>query len=278
MKIEHTFKAGVLTIGSLYWDNNNGRKAWREHFFGENFQQNQMPVKVPIRYGRYSIGLNRQCPTMVMSSEYYQKLKTGEGLFIPFKNEKQTLSDIICAAKSLSKAEGNNCNSFIKGNDEKWCIITYYLNPEMSILKKSSFERIWKKQYNQSIDINLLNNFKMESEKKAIFYKSGRVKGFPSELKDYDIILMTQTQPRYTQNDRSKFANTKEIAENFFQKPEYFLKNRLNGIHTSDDSSILKVLSILVKSNMASFKSSCINNGCTNDEVSTFLKNELQID
>ena len=118
MKIEPTYKAGVLIIGSLFWDNSNGRRAWREHTFGENFHQHIRKVQLPLRYGRYSKG--RECPTMTYSAEYHKHGKLGSGLVIPFKNRALKASEIICAARELSEAEGPD-RSFIKGNSN-WCV------------------------------------------------------------------------------------------------------------------------------------------------------------
>ena len=50
-----SYRAGVLILGSLLWDNTKGRKAWREHYFGENFYPHIIDVEVPIRYGQSGI-------------------------------------------------------------------------------------------------------------------------------------------------------------------------------------------------------------------------------
>ena len=212
---------------------------------------------------------------MVLSSEYYQLKRLGQGIFLPFRNQKQTISDVICFAKALSSAEGERCNNFIKvGKQNKWCILLYYLNPEMAKEKKAQFEQAWKKQYNVPIDDNLLANFKMKSESESIFYKSGRVKGFPTELSDCDVVLLTQTQPGIRENDRSRFATPKEIAKAFYQKPEYFVKNRLNGIITVDDKEIIRELADLLKDDI--FERNAKSNGCSSLEISQFQEEHLK--
>lgn len=157
---EQSYKAGVLIIGSLYWDNTNGRQSWREHYFGENFHQHGIKASVPIRYGRYST--SRACPTMVLSSKYESESKIGKAIFLPFQNQRQSINDIICSAKALSEAEGNGSRDFIKGRKEKWCVITYKANP---LIAESvhAFSEKWIAQYNPKLT-TIQDQFKCKCE------------------------------------------------------------------------------------------------------------------
>jgi len=252
------YKAGVLMIGSLLWDNTKGRKPWREHYFGENFYSNIIDVQVPIRYGRYSTG--RKCPTMVFSQEFLESKKLGVGKFLPFKNQRMAMSELISAAKDLSEAEGSTSRTFLKGSRTKWCIISYLINDCLSGEKKESFLETWTNNYDQELTSELLDNFKMDSEKKSLIDNQGCLNiEWPEPLSSYDLVLSTQTKPRKTENDSLDYLNTTDLASQFFEKPEYFLKNKLNGISTADDTEIIGQLK---NKELNTFRKNAIDNGC----------------
>lgn len=233
------YRAGVLMIGSLLWDNTKGRKPWREHYFGENFFPNIIDVKVPIRYGRFS--QNRGCPTMVLSSEYWKEKKYGTAKFIPFKKQELQFPELICAAKDLSSAEGSSSREFIKGGKIKWCILTCLLNNNME--NKDSFVSSWSKKYCPKLTNEFLENFKMNSENESLINEKGFLKiECPTSLSAYEIVLATQTKPRKSQCCQCNYLNPNELASQIFKKPEYFIKNRLNGVTTHDDDLIIEGL------------------------------------
>lgn len=262
------YKAGVLIIGSLLWDNTKGRKQWREHSFGENYFQTIVNIAVPIKYGRFST--ERGCPTMVFSEQFRQENKMGIGKFLPFKNQNATIDQLISAAHDLSEAEGNSSRDFIKGGQTKWCILVCWLNPEMDETKKDTFLDSWVKEYNLLLGDALLDNFKMENEPNAVFSKQGLLQlNWPAELKNYDIVMATQTQPRKTERDRAEYLNEEETAAHFFQKPEYFLKNVINGCCTFDDN---KIVSFIKEKDMKLFRKNAINNNCSEIEIDRFIQ------
>jgi hypothetical protein len=263
------YRAGVLMIGSLLWDNTKGRKPWREHYFGENFYPNIIDVQVPIRYGRYSTG--RKCPTMVFSQDFLKSEKFGVGKFLPFKNHRMTISELISAAKDLSEAEGSTSRNFLKGGKtKKWCIMSYLINNQLTGDKREAILKNWANNYEQELNSDLLDNFKMNSEKESLIDKQGYLRvEWPKSLLSYDLILTTQTKPRKTKDNCSNYLNTLELASEFFEKPEYFIKNKLNGISTADDTEIIGQLK---NKELNTFRKNAIDNGCLEIEVNRFIQ------
>jgi hypothetical protein len=267
------YKAGVLIIGSLLWDNSKGRKAWREHYFGENYYPNIIDVKIPIRYGRYSAG--RECPTMVFSHDFLKNNKYGLAKFLPFKNNSKSINDLITSARDLSEAEGSTSRKFLKGGNTKWCIITCLLNNQLSKKKAEIFLESWVDNYNQELTSELIDNFKMDSEEQALIDNQGFLKmEWPESLSSFDLVLTTQTKPRRNEeNDSSNYLNTAELASQIFKKPEYFVKNKLSGISTTDDSEIIGELK---NNTLSDFKKNAKYNGCLEIEIDRFTQNFMQ--
>lgn len=255
------YKGGVLIIGSLLWDPD--RAEWRQESFGNDFHA--IIVRSPIRYGRYSSGEKRQCPTMVFNYDFEKTGRKGKTKVISFQNAEMTMQEVINAARGLSFAEGSRDDDFIKG-DPKWCILLFQLNPKLNQEKKLYFMQHWVKNYNYAITGKIQDYFRMESEVKAVFDINGELQiEWPIEINHLDFILATQTQPRKTKGDRSDFLNPAEIASQFHARPEYFFKNRLNGIQTSQDDQIISFLRAFDRS---TFINNCLAQGLMAEEIS----------
>jgi len=127
-KIDIRLTGGAIIIGSLYWqdslkDNDQKRKVWRTSslFFDE-----EILVKLPIRYGRFSG--NDKVYTMVFSLNCEKRNQLGTGYVIPFnKNPITHIDKILCEARKMSEVEGNN-SKLVKGNKDKWGAICIRLN------------------------------------------------------------------------------------------------------------------------------------------------------
>ena len=129
-------KGGVIIIGSLLWqDNLNGndnlRKKWRDTYL--DIQQKVL-VKLPIRYGRYSLKSNTY--TMVFSNNCAKNKTLGTGYIVPLKRKPiQNIETIIDEAEKMSEAEGMNKN-FIAGNSEKWGVMAIIRSEERRVGKE----------------------------------------------------------------------------------------------------------------------------------------------
>jgi hypothetical protein len=94
--------AGILIIGSLYWDDGGGRDRWRKWRLDLS---RQWHVQAPIRYGRKSE--NRNCTyTMVFADASNGKL--GQGIVIPCLNAIRSFHDLVTEAEWLWAAETNH--------------------------------------------------------------------------------------------------------------------------------------------------------------------------
>jgi hypothetical protein len=267
----NTYRAGVLVLGSLLWDNSNGRKVWREHYFGENFQSQIIDIKVPTRYGRYSQG--RKCPTVVLSSAYLRDQNFGTAKFIPFKNQKMNFQELICSARDLSEAEGSSSRGFVKGGTIKWCIITCLLSNNFDSEEKEHFLDKWADNYTDEITEEFVGIFKMDTEEESIISNKGNLKlKWSDSLSNFDLILATQTKPRKAIHDSSDYLNSTDLASQIFGKPEYFVKNKLNGISTPEDFEIIDVLK---GKPTLELRENAINDGCLEIEIDNFIQNYL---
>src|SRR5947209_4925613 len=89
--------AGVLIIGSLLWDAEKGRPAWRGARLDKASAQT---VTAPIRYGRLS-GSRGNSYTMVFS----RLCPAGQAKLVPCSHTISTVQDLIAEAECLWKAE-----------------------------------------------------------------------------------------------------------------------------------------------------------------------------
>jgi hypothetical protein len=99
------FQGGVLIIGSLLWDGDNGRTQWRAQRLNEN---NAKAVAAPIRYGRFS--RDRKTYTMVFSRLCYRHKELGQGVVVPFARSIGTFDDLRSEVEHLDAAEGMDGN------------------------------------------------------------------------------------------------------------------------------------------------------------------------
>ncbi|MBK8680397.1 MAG: hypothetical protein IPN31_00490 [Bacteroidetes bacterium] len=264
------YNAGVLIIGSLYWDSNNARDTWRLNAFGESYWLHKKEIQVPLFYGRYSI--ERKCPTMIIRSSYHIEGEYGTGIFMPFRRRNLTNDQLLLYAQDLSEAEGRNSQDFIKGNDVKWCIVLAWLNPNLEVEKRNSFIEFWKSQYVPPIDESIMNNFKYDNEDSSVFDENGLLQlEWPNGLEDIDIVFLTQTKPRLEGGGKLSSPSVNTLANQIFLHPEYFIKNRLNGIITVDDNAII---ALIKERDRADLIAKAINNGCSQNDIDLFFQNE----
>ena len=207
----------------------------------------------------------------MVSQEFLISKKYGVGKFLPFKNHKMSISELVSAARDLSEAEGSSNRNFLKGGKTKWCIISYLINNRLSVDKKEAFLKTWVDNFDEVLTDELLANFKMNSEQDSLIDKQGCLRvEWPESLFSYDFILTTQTKPRKAEGDCSSYLNTPELASQIFKKPEYFVKNKLNGISTAGDSEIIGELK---SKTLSTFKKNAKDNGCLEIEIDRFIQN-----
>jgi len=236
---------GVLIIGSLFWDNNQGehnnqRKNWRKSKLNIT---NSIHVKVPIRYGRKS-GENHKTYTIVFSKEAEKKNELGTAYVVPFKRPNITFfRGLQSQAEFLSEAEGIDDKKIVKGNKKKWCTIGLIVNPKLSTEKKDYILKKWK---------DIINNQGLKEDYKN--YKIGQEESFLTEdgeiylnwitsvdnenqtkIDEFDILLATAARPNL-----KNYPLAKDVIElNKTDKRKYFYNNIRYGISTFLDNEII---------------------------------------
>jgi len=234
-------KSGILIIGSLLWDKNQGshinlRQKWRN----KRLQMNKkIHVFAPIRYGRKSNGSY----TMVFSKQAELDDNYGTAYFVPFKNSINSFTGLKNQAEYLSNAEGANDKKFVKGNKEKWCVIGILFNPNFDNEKKQRIITLFQQKLNSDglgneytkfcipnepsiltnqgeLDINWLNAVNPKDQK---------------ELNTYDFIIAACPQ----QNEKS-YPTPDSIREGvLIDIRDYFYSNIRSGITTYQDRGII---------------------------------------
>src|SRR5690554_4953001 len=90
-------RAGVLVVGSLWWDTQQHRIQWRRDRL---LTDDSIRVRVPLRYGRRSRSRGNTF-TMVMS----EGREDGQALIVPCRNELATFDGLRSEAEQLWAAE-----------------------------------------------------------------------------------------------------------------------------------------------------------------------------
>jgi hypothetical protein len=219
---EKGWTCGILVIGSLLWDHNNGRPEWRDQrldFAGS------VRAGAPIFYGRKS-RTRGDTYTMCVGGDR----PLGHAICLPCKARICTPSDLHSEALSLWKAEAPNSNNTIGA---KWGHVA-------AIFRGDEVERAmgdcWDSMFNG--DVVVEHGIEKSAARLRIDWPTS-VSGEPLE---FDIILATVTAP-----DQPEPTNDMVVgawcAQNDMHE-RYFFENVRNGIRTADD---LKLWSKLEK-------------------------------
>lgn len=93
-------RAGVLIIGSLWWDDRNGRGEWRSDRL--DLSRARL-VRARIRYGRLSKGTDRAGTyTMTFSGS----ADIGTAYAVPFRQRLRSFTELDTEVRALAAAEG----------------------------------------------------------------------------------------------------------------------------------------------------------------------------
>ncbi len=229
-------KGGVIIIGSLLWqdylknEGDNIRLNWRNNHL--DFE-NKIPIKVPIRYGRFS----SKIMTMVFSNRMANK--NGFGYVVPFKKKINNQDELLCEAIALSAAEG------MKGNFvSSWGILTYLLNDSIiEADEKKEILKLFKRRKNAVFDIL---EYKVGRERSCITrslkldinWVTPILESDKSKINELHFLLATATKPMKNIPSIEEIAGTIKLDK----KRKYFINNLTNGIITYNDFDISKLL------------------------------------
>lgn len=224
---------GIVIIGSLLWDSERGRPAWRDARLNMTSVQT---VTAPIRYGRLS-GKGRGCTyTMVFS----RLAKTGHAKVVRCLRAVSTAADLIAEAEALWKAEQPSAAAGRIA--DYWGCVVLLCNPDRKLpeeLLKAWAERV-------AGEPNYGNVTQTEDEGRLIDENGLLLIDWPrcvdtGELVQLDFLLGTANDPEISAT-RPDYPDVATIAGAWnaaaSKHTEYFWRNGENGICTFQDAEI----------------------------------------
>lgn len=243
-----SLKGGILAIGSLYWDTKPVRLDWRSNHLD---MKNITRCQVPTRYGRLSDSSRNGVYTMVFSNELSCE-HYGYGIIIPIKEVITSFEVFASENIQLARAEGiiKDDEALRKTIVTSWGTNCILINPAALIEKKNVVLEWWTKLFTTEKELhNLRNqskfslrNYGLDSNRPCISENGILQIDFPTGT-DCDFLLGTANKVKLRDN-ASQYPHAKEIARAMVESNNlsYFYYNRMNGIFTSDDKMVKKVL------------------------------------
>jgi hypothetical protein len=230
--------AGVLIIGSLLWDPEKGRPAWRDARLDTASAQS---VTAPIRYGRLSGKDRGHTYTMVFS----RLAGIGHAKAVRCSRPIATPADLQAEAEALWKAEQPGAAAGRIAAD--WGCVALLCNPDRKLpedLLKAWTDRVWREP-----DYGDVTQTKEEGR---LIDENGRLLDWPwpvcvdsGESVQFDLLLVTANDPgistaRPNYPDVATIAGAWNAAASKYA--EYFWKNLDDGICTFQDDEIRALL------------------------------------
>lgn len=227
--------AGILIIGSLFWDSEKERPTWRAARLRMDAAQN---VSAPIRYGRLS-GSRNKSYTMVFS----RGCPAGQAKLVPCSHTISTIQDLIAEAEHLWKAEQPSAKAHQIASS--WGCVALLRNPARKI--PGDLLRGWAEHVADKIGYG---NVSQTKEEGTLVSLDGFLHiDWPGPLEgggavDMDLLLVTANDPEITTASPC-YPTPATIAQAWNQAGkyvEYFWKNTDNGICTFEDAEIRELL------------------------------------
>ena len=224
---------GVLIIGSLLWDDDPVREAWRRERLA---MDSTVTVTAPIRYGRRSGVRRGRTYTMVFS----RSAQAGRARVVRCSRAITSGGDLIAEALRLWEAEELSANhGQIAAN---WGCVALLCNPERRI--PPEFLRTWAQRVNNEQSYGTVSQTPDEGR---LISQNGLLQiGWPRCVQggaaiDLDLLLVTANDPTLTGTPLS-YPSVETIVDAWNsaaqEHAEYFWKNIDNGITTFQDDEI----------------------------------------
>lgn len=229
-------RTGILVIGSLFWETDDVRQAWRRHRLR---MQEAVDGRAPIRYGRISKGRGNTY-TMVFS----RACALGQAKVVPCRNEVRTANDLIAEAELLWAAERKGP---WKGRiNAGWGCVALLPNPRREIAPE--ILESWAARVARA---RPYGNIRQAPGEGVLVSERGLLEiAWPILIADnnpvpLDLLLSTATQPDLM-GDPPRYPTPAMIAERWRNDREdnvrYFRKNLQSGIRTFEDEVIQTAL------------------------------------
>ncbi len=257
MASERLLRAGVLTLGSLFWEDKENsiprhrakgkeRSEWRE----QNLNLVEVvPISAPIRYGRFSVSKNNTY-TIVLSRSYNSKGKLGKVIAVPFKKEIDLTeyNNFEYQAIALGKAEGIYKITGSSLTQKKlvldWGCVAIWIN------HNSEYLGVVKKHWQILIDSQ--KSFGYNSPIESFQWQDGSLLGEDYFLDlsidcNFDFLFCSYILPKHKDEQLNKDMHyptpidvaSSMVTSNYYT---YFQFNRKSGIVTSDDEEIQSMI------------------------------------
>ena len=228
---------GVLIIGSLLWDSERGRPAWREARLN---MASARSVTAPIRYGRLSGKGRGYTYTMVFS----RLAGIGHAKAVQCSRPIVTPADLLAEAEALWKAEQPSAAAGRIA--DYWGCVALLCNPDRKVpedILKAWTDRVGREPHYGKVT-------QTEEEARLIDENGWLLVDWPrfvetGEPLQLDLLLVTANDPaidasRPDYPDVATIAGAWNAATSKYG--EYFWKNAENGISTFQDDEIRAVL------------------------------------
>ncbi len=211
-------QTGILIIGSLLWDRDECRASWRRNRLD---LENQVFVRVPIRYGRRSRTRGNTF-TMVFRSDNV----LGRAVLVPCLSSVKNIDDLVAEATALWKAERPSAREGEIG--ASWgCVgaLFHYPHEYLELVKKWGL--YFQNRSGRAID-------PVDSDGLLRIPWPTKVDGSP--VTEFDVILAVATQAA------NPAPKVEDIADAWINQDKgnerYFFENVRHGIRTAEDLNI----------------------------------------
>jgi hypothetical protein len=229
--------AGILIIGSLLWDSENGRPAWRDARLDMPSAQ---AVTAPIRYGKKARTRGNSF-TMVFS----RLSPPGAAKLVPCSHTISTPQDLITEAEHLWKAEKPDAKAHRIASPLGWGCVAALCNPERKLPQE--ILNGWAKHVADKPGYGKVPQTEAEGR---LISKEGLLQIVWPRLVEggaavqLDILLVTATAPDLSGTPLC-YPSVETIARAWNSAgshAEYFWRNADSGIRTFQDDEIRELL------------------------------------
>jgi hypothetical protein len=233
-------RTGILIAGSLYWNDQPHRVLWRR---GHLRKGSEIPVSVPIRYGRLS-------STGSYTVVFAPGCRLGQAKILECLHGNDTIGDIIREAQALWLAESRDGSP--KRPTETlasdWGCVVVLANPASDLLKNLLGEwttRVAKEKHHKT-QARFYDSQAYAVNGTAAISDAGKLQiEWPvradtgAAVDSLDLLLATATKPTPGQAT-GDYPNAKLVAAGWLRTrdPQYFVENRRHGFHTFQDKDI----------------------------------------
>ena len=240
-----SWNLGILMVGSLYWNDEPYRAAWRN----ERLEMDHaIPVTAPIRYGRRSLSGTY---TMVFAPS----CPLGKAKAIGCRRPIFSIAEVVEQAEALWIAEcpRDSKPAASRKHSAHWGCVALLVNPRSSL--PPHLLQQWAERVSQERDREgspTYDSRRYEVRGVSAISSSGVLEiPWPNRAEDsqpldsVDLLLATATLPT-RDAETGDFPTIEAIAQawNSAKGATYFRKNREHGFHTFQDTEIAALLRV----------------------------------